>query len=340
MKAFVFDRTGEPNDVLGIQELPEPKPGRGEILVRVRLSPVHPSDLHVMRGRFGRQPSLPASPGLECIGVVEALGAGVEGPVPGTRVVLLNVKGSWRELIVSPAERVIPVPDDLSDEDAAQAMVNPLTAWAMTMVAHDLKPGDWLAQTAAGSTVGQLVLQLARSERFRTVNIVRRRAQVPDILALGGDVVITSEDDDWGTQLAKVSEGKVLSRAIDCVAGKTGATVARHLAPGGRMLVYGALSSHRQTDPSAFEMPVFAPRLIYSAATVQGWYLLHWLEVTPLAESRAIFAKVIDRLASGSLRLPPAKRYRPQHIADALRDADGAPRQGKPLLDLGSLAAE
>jgi NADPH2:quinone reductase len=74
MKAFVFDRTGEPNDVLGIQELPEPKPGRGEILVRVRLSPVHPSDLHVMRGRFGRQPSLPASPGLECIGVVEALG--------------------------------------------------------------------------------------------------------------------------------------------------------------------------------------------------------------------------------------------------------------------------
>jgi NADPH2:quinone reductase len=180
----------------------------------------------------------------------------------------------------------------------------------MTMVAHDLKPGDWLAQTAAGSTVGQLVLQLARSERFRTVNIVRRRAQVSDILALGGDVVITSEDDDWGTQLAKVSEGKVLSRAIDCVAGKTGATVARHLAPGGRMLVYGALSSHRQTDPSAFEMPVFAPRLIYSAATVQGWYLLHWLEVTPLAESRAIFAKVIDRLASGSLRLPPAKRYR------------------------------
>jgi NADPH:quinone reductase-like Zn-dependent oxidoreductase len=90
----------------------------------------------------------------------------------------------------------------------------------MTMVEHDLRPGDWLAQTAAGSTVGQLVLQLARSERFRTVNIVRRRAQVPDIKALGGDVVITSEDNDWGTQLATTSEGKALSRAIDCVAGK------------------------------------------------------------------------------------------------------------------------
>src|SRR2546425_6448519 len=157
----------------------------------------------------------------------------------------------------------------------------------MTMVEHDLKPGDWLVQTAAGSTVGQLVLQLARSERFRTVNIVRRRAQAPDIKALGGEVVISSEDHDWGTQLATASTGKALSRAIDCVAGRIGATVARHLAPGGRMLVYGALSSHRQTDPSASEMPVFAPRLIYSAAAVQGWYLLHRLEVTPLAECRS-----------------------------------------------------
>lgn len=106
------------------------------------------------------------------------------------------------------------------------------------------------------------------------------------------------------------------------------------------MLVYGALSSHRQTDPSAFEMPVFAPSLIYSAAAVQGWYLLHWLEVTPLADCGDIFAKVLDRLASGALRLPRAKRHRPQNIADALRDADGAPREGKPLLDLSSWAAD
>jgi len=333
MKALVFERTGEPDDVLTVRELPTPEPGPGEILVRVRLSPVHPSDMHMMRGRFGRQPTLPASPGIECVGVVEGLGSGVAGPAPGTRVVLLNVWGSWRELIVCPAERVIPVPNDLLDEDAAQALVNPVTAWVMTMVEHDLKPADWLVQTAAGSTVGRLVLQLARSERFRTVNIVRRRAQVSEIKALGGDVVIASEEDDWVKQLATASEGKTLSRAIDCVAGRIGATVARHLAPGGRLLVYGALSSHRQTDPSAFEMPVHAPKLIYSAAILQGWYLLHWFEVTPFGERHAIVSRVLDRLASGALRLPPARRHRPQNVAAALRDVDRTPRQGKPLLD-------
>src|SRR5712671_3472718 len=71
------------------------------------------------------------------------------------------------------------------------------------------------------------LLQLARSDRFRTVNIVRRRAQVPDIKALGGEVGITSEDNEWGTQLATASEGKALSRAIDCVAGRTGETPSR-----------------------------------------------------------------------------------------------------------------
>src|SRR5260370_2334906 len=131
IKAFVFDRTGDPNDVLAVRELAAPKPGRGEILVRVRLSPVHPSDMHIMRGRFGRQPTLPASPGIECVGVVEALGSGVAGPAPGTRVVLLNVWGSWRELIVSPPERGLPVPGDLSPDDPPHPLLNPVTPSVM-----------------------------------------------------------------------------------------------------------------------------------------------------------------------------------------------------------------
>src|SRR2546425_11910692 len=96
---------------------------------------------------------------------------------------------------------------------------------------------------------------------------------------------------------------------------------------------------HRQTDPSASEMPVFAPRLIYSAAAVQGWYLLHRLEGAPLAECGAIFAKGLDRLASGALRLPPAKRHRPQNLSGALRGPDGGPREGKALPDPRSLGA-
>jgi NADPH:quinone reductase-like Zn-dependent oxidoreductase len=332
MKGLVFAQNGEPNDVLTWDDLPDPTPGPGEILVRILLAPAHPSDLHIIRGRFGRKPSLPTSPGVECVGVVEACGQGVSEPKPGTRVVLIDVWSTWRERVVCKAERAVAVPVGVTDEDAAQAIVNPVTAWVMTMVEHRMQPGEWLAQTAAGSTVGRLVLQIARSEGFRTLNIVRRPEQVNEIKALGGTATVSTDREDWTDQLASLI-GEMPAKAIDCVSGATGAALVRALAPGGRMLLYGALSSHRQTDPRAFELPVFGPRLIYSAATVQGWYLFHWLVVTPLTTSAAIVKEVLNRLASGALKLPPAERHSPADPVEALRAAESTNRTGKPLLD-------
>ena len=337
MKALIFEKTGEPGEVLQIRDIPAPVPGPGTILVRVLLSPVHPADLHVMRGRFGRTPVLPTSPGIECVGVVERLGAGVDEPKPGTRVVLLDVWATWCELVVAPAGRVIPVPDAVSDQDAAQAMINPVSAWVMTMVEHRLRPGEWLAQTAAGSTVGRLVLQLARSEGFRTLNLVRRPAQVSEIAELGGDQTLCTGDDDWPTQFTRAAESGRLERAIDCVGGRVGATVARGLQSGGKLLVYGALSSHRQSDPAAFEMPIFVPRMIYSSTVVQGWFLFRWLDLTPVVESSAVLRNVLDRLATGRLTLPPAKVYRVGDLSTALNQAESSDREGKPLIDMATL---
>ena len=162
---------------------------------------------------------------------------------------------------------------------------------------------------------------------------MRRRAQAPEIAELGGNVTLCTEDDDWPAQLVKAGGGIGPSKAIDCVAGRVGATLARTLAPGGRLLVFGALSSHRQTEPSAFEIPLFAPRLVYCVAAVQGWFLFYWLDTTPLSDSVSVLQGVLDRMASGAVRLPPAARYQPSQIDAALRDAEATVRDGKPLLD-------
>src|SRR5215472_19320201 len=90
MKALIFGETGEPSGVLKLAEIPTPHLAPGEALVRVLLSPIHPSDLHMVRGRYGYQPELPASPGIEGVGIVEAVGSGVQGPTVGTRVVFLT----------------------------------------------------------------------------------------------------------------------------------------------------------------------------------------------------------------------------------------------------------
>ena len=99
----------------------------------------------------------------------------------------------------------------------------------------------------------------------------------------------------------------------------------------GRMLVYGALASHHQTDPSACKLPLFAPRLIFSATTVEGRFLFHWFTAHPLNEGATGLRGVLNRLASGTLHLPPARRYPFENIKEAMREAESATRAGKPL---------
>jgi NADPH:quinone reductase-like Zn-dependent oxidoreductase len=323
MKALIFKNTGDPHEVLQLDEIPDPKPGKGEVLVRVLLSPINPSDLHMIRGRYGYQPELPASPGAEGVGVVERLGEGVETLAPGNRVMFLRTWNIWREFVVCRAEDVFPIPLTVSDETASIAYTNPVTAWALTRSSHDLQEGDTLLQTAAASSVGKLVLQLAKVHKFRTINVVRRRQQEETIHSLGGDEVICTADQDLRSRITELTDGQGVTHAIDCVAGELGAEVARGLAPGGTLFVYGALSSHRQTDPAKFMMPIFSPRLIYSAVKVQGWWIVRWAAAQSTPVLRASVAEILSLLSAGTLTVPQTTVIPVNDYRDALRIADG-----------------
>jgi NADPH:quinone reductase-like Zn-dependent oxidoreductase len=230
-------------------------------------------------------------------------------------------------------QKLVPAPDGLDDSAAAASYINPLTAWALTVSAHKLKEGDWLLQTAAASSVGKFVLQLAQQYRFKTINVIRRREQESVIRKLGGEEVICTADEDLRSRLQELTAGKGIERAIDCVAGELGAEIARNLAPAGVMLVYGALSSHRQTDPAKFSMPLFAPRLIYSTATVRGWWLPRWVPSQPLTEIRAATSDLLAMLSKGTLTPPASVRYPVKNFQEAISLADGEAGQEKVLLD-------
>src|ERR1700751_629781 len=95
MKALIFRETGEPKSVLKLAEVAAPPLAHGEALVRVLLTPINASDLHMVRGRYGYQPELPASPGIEGVGIGEALGSGVQDPMVGTRVTFIATWSTW-----------------------------------------------------------------------------------------------------------------------------------------------------------------------------------------------------------------------------------------------------
>ena len=186
MRSLIADRIGEPSEVLSLKTRPMPEPGPGQVRIRVTAVPVEASDLHTIRGRYGFTPKFPAVPGIESVGVIDEVGSGTEELTIGQRVITIGVTGTWQEYVVADAGQVLPVPAGMSESTATQLLSNPLTAVILTGDELDVGPGQWLLQTAAGSIVGQSVIQLGTHVGFKTLNVVRRRSAVADILALGG----------------------------------------------------------------------------------------------------------------------------------------------------------
>lgn len=330
MKAAVFDRFGPAADVLAVRDVPQPVPGRGEVLVRMIASPVNPSDLLYTEGKYGLKPKLPATPGFEGVGVVEASGGGVLGWLrKGKRVAVVNDGvGNWGEYTVAKARQVIPVPDSLPDDQAACFFVNPATALAMTERVLAVQPGDWLLQTAAGSNLGKMVIRLGKQVGFKTVNVIRRREQVDELKQLGADVVLVAGDGPVPERVRELVPGGV-KHALDPVGGQTGADAVASLAAGGRCLLYGLLSG----EP----VPVDPRFLITGSKTVEGFWLADWVKRQRIPTLLRLFRQVGRLIDFGTLRSDIAATYPLDRVTDAVRHAASGAKGGKVLLRMGSV---
>ncbi|HEV7788780.1 MAG TPA: hypothetical protein VGP05_07200, partial [Pseudonocardia sp.] len=163
--------------------------------------------------------------GIECVGTVDLVDDGVDSVRTGDRVVTVRVTGTWQEYLVADADQVLPVPEAMSTSTGCQLIASPLTAWVLVSSELDLGRDEWLVQRAAGSTVGQLVIQLSSHLGFRTLNVVRRRTAVAEIRAVGGTEVVCTEGGDLAGQLAAMTAGNPITKAIDGVSGQVGADV-------------------------------------------------------------------------------------------------------------------
>ena len=323
MRAIRFDRFGPPADVLRLEDMAQPEPGPGQVRLRLTHRPINPSDLLTVSGEYGRLPNLPATPGFEGVGRVDALGAGVTGWHIGQRAIPLSAGGTWCDSVVADAARLVPVPAAVGDATAAQFVVNPVTAWVMLDELR-LQPGDWLVQTAAGSTLGRLVIQMAQLRGYRTINLVRRPEQATELVELGGDAAFCTEEADVVTQVRKLTGGRGAAGALEAVGGTAGALALRSLRSGGVMLVYGMLGD----DP----LPLHNGELLFRGLTVRGFWLSQWFRQTPPAQLAATLGEVMQHMADGRLLPPVEAEYELADFRAAIAHAERPGRQGKVLL--------
>ena len=169
INAAVYERHGNPAEVLRVESQPWPKPAADEAVVKMRAAPINPADLNAIEGKYPGRREVPAVPGFEGAGVIVELGAGVKGLTNGALVILPHNIGTWREALAVKEVELVAVPEGIEPVHAAMLKINPMTAWRLLHDYVDLKKGDWLIQNAANSAAGRAVihhpLETAGSEK-------------------------------------------------------------------------------------------------------------------------------------------------------------------------------
>ncbi|MFW5686098.1 MAG: zinc-binding dehydrogenase, partial [Spirochaetota bacterium] len=270
MTAAQLDAAGEP---LVVREVPVPSPEAGEVLIRVAASPINPSDLAFMMGGYGFARGLPVTPGNEGSGVVVASGGGLMARrLVGKRVACLarkGVGGAWAEYLVTDASLCVPIPSNLSFDQAATSLINPLTAQAfMQIVRGERHPA--FVNTAAASSLGQMLVRMSIRQRIPLVNVVRNETQVSVLRSLGAEHVLNSTSPGFEDHLTAVMQQLRATLVLDAVGGLLLGRLVTASPHGTTILSYGRLSD----EPCVIEPGA----LILQRKRIVGFFLSDWME--------------------------------------------------------------
>lgn len=323
MKAIVIQEYGDP-EVLSWQDVPDPEPGPGEVLIDVAASALNRADVMQRKGFYPPPPGTSPYPGLECSGTIAALGEGVEEWGLGDRVCALLTGGGYAERVVAPAGQVLPVPDGVGLQEAASLPEATCTVFSNLILLAHLQPGEVLLVHAGASGVGTAAIQIAKVLQASVLCTAGSDEKLGRCRELGADRAISYRNEDFVEVVREVTHG----RGADVILDNMGAAyLGRNvdaLAVSGRLVVIG-LQGGRKGELNLGAL--MAKRAAVLATS---------LRARPQAEKAAIVAGVRRHVwplyAEGAVRPVIDSTYPMDRAAQAHRRIDSGEHVGKILL--------
>jgi putative PIG3 family NAD(P)H quinone oxidoreductase len=308
---------------LRLEEMPDPVPGPGEVLLRVHATALNHADLSQVRGGYPPPPGESTIPGLEAAGIVEAVGESVDGWHIGDRAMALLAGGGHVERVAAPIGQLLPIPEPLSFVDAAAIPEVGVTAWTNLVHEGGLQRGEVVLITAAASGVGSFAVQLARELGARVIVAGRSLERLQLLLTLGAEVALPLGE-ELPARVRELTSGAGADLVLDLVGGEAVVQHLDSLRERGRLVLVGLLGGGKATVP----LHVLMRRRLRLIGSV--------LRARSRAEKAALVAAFGDfalpRLADGRLR-PTVDRVLPfAAIAEAYATLERGGVLGKIVL--------
>ena len=248
-----------------------PKPGPSQVLVKVSLASINPSDVMFIKGQYG-QPRAKGQPaGFEGVGTVVAAGEAA-APLAGMRIAFATGQsgwGSWADYAIAEAGACIRLIDGVRDEDGAALIVNPLTAIAMFGIVREAGEKAFV-MTAGASQLSKLILELAKEAGYRPIVTVRRDDQIEALKAAGAVHVLNATADDFHEKLREVMKAEKPRIFLDAVTGSLASQIFAAMPRGARWIIYGRmdLGDTQIAEPG---------QLIFMNKRIEGFWLTEWM---------------------------------------------------------------
>ncbi len=312
MKAIQIEEFGGP-EVLKHVELPDPAPAEGEVVVEVARSGINFADTHATRDDYLAKQALPMIPGGEVSGRTE----------DGRRVAALLMNGGYAEKVAVHEAALIPIPDEVDDDQAAALLLQGLTAMALVQRCARIEEGETILVEAAAGGTGSLAVQLAKRAGAKVIGLASSEEKRALVERLGADATIDSRSGGLKDAILEANGGERVDAVLHMSGGDAFDAELSALAPLGRMVVFG-IASREQRDVST-------AALLRGSKAVIGFWLVHLLARRDLAAP--MIGELLGAVAAGDLEVTVGDVYPLSEAARAHEDIIARRTTGKLLLD-------